>query len=226
MVRNGRVVLNVPSVVFDKSGITVVLGANGAGKTLLLRTVTGLVEPDAGDVTWAGYSPARRRYHKLGLILQKPVLLRRPALANIVFALIAAGHSPGVARKKAARALDQAGLAHLARTSARNLSGGEQQRLALARALCLDPEILLLDEPTASLDPAATLAIETVIVNTARRARPVVLVTHDIAQARRMADHVVFMHGGKILEQTSAEQFFNSPRCAEAAAYLDGKIVL
>ncbi len=224
--RKGQTVLDIPSISFGKPGITVVLGPNGAGKTFLLRILSGLIKPDKGDVTWAGQAPKRERYSRFGFLLQTPVLLRRTALSNIIFALKANGAGQGDLRERAMLALENAGLGHLANRSTQVLSGGEKQRVALARALCLEPDILFLDEPAASLDPASTLAIEQSIAAVAARGTPVVLVTHDIAQARRLASEVIFMNSGHVIETAPGEQFFASPASAEARAYLAGKIVI
>lgn len=224
--RKGRVVLDIPEIAFGDPGVTVVLGPNGAGKTFLLRTLAGLIAPDQGQVHWRGLPPQRERYGKFGFLMQAPVLLGRTALANIVFALRANGVDSTSARKRAVRALDDAGLGHLADRHAPVLSGGERQRVALARALCMEPDILFLDEPTASLDPASTLAIEETIKAAAARGIPVVFVTHDIAQARRLAGEVIFMNAGRVIEKAAAEQFFAGPASAEARAYLAGKIVI
>ena len=122
--------------------------------------------------------------------------------------------------------LAAAGLAGLARSPARLLSGGEQQRLAMARALSLAPEVLLLDEPTANLDPASTLAIEQLVQTAHDEGRKIVLVTHDVGQARRLADEVVFLHRGRVEEQSPAGSFFDAPASAQARAFLEGRLVL
>jgi tungstate transport system ATP-binding protein len=224
--RKGRIVLDIPEISFGAPGITVALGPNGAGKTFLLRTLSGLVRPDKGQVSWGGMAPERQLYSRFGLLLQTPVLLRRTALANIVFALVANGIKGVVARERALLALENVGLAHLASRTTQVLSGGERQRVALARALCVEPDILFLDEPAASLDPASTLAIEQAIAAVAARGTPVVLVTHDIAQARRVASEVLFMNAGRVLERTPSEMFFTNPGSVEARDYLAGKIII
>ena len=224
--RGGRVLLDVEEVSFRDGCLTAIVGPNGAGKTLLLRILAGILKPERGQVEWAGRSPRRAGYRKLSLVLQSPVLLRRSALANIVYALDAGG----VGRKEAARlatlALEEAGLRHLSDTPAHLLSGGEKQRLALARALAIEPEVLLLDEPVANLDPSSTFAIESMTSNARARGVTVVLVTHDLAQARRLADDVVFMHRGKIVERDKASAFFAKPQTKAATAFIAGEILV
>ncbi len=224
--RNGRTLLDLPQIAIAGQGLTVVMGPNGAGKSLLLRILAGLVEPDRGQVSWGGATPDRRQRTRLGYVFQKPVLLRRSALANVTYPLKAAGLPRVEARERARKALEQARLEHLAERPARVLSGGEQQRLALARALALEPEVLFLDEPTASLDPASTLAIEEMARTARRGGTRLVLVSHDPAQARRLADEVIFLHHGQVLERGPAEAFFDRPQSREAQAYLAGEILL
>lgn len=224
--RAGRILLDIDGFVLDGSGVTVVMGPNGAGKSLFLRVLAGLLPADAGAVTWAGEKPDRRRAPRLGFVFQKPVLLRRSVAANCRYALRAAGFSRRDACDRAAAALDQAGLRHVAQAPARVLSGGEQQRLAVARALAAEPDCLFLDEPTASLDPASQAAIEALVAAAERRGTRVLLTTHDISQARRLAGEAVFMHAGRIVERGAAEAFFRRPRSAEAQAYLDGRILI
>ncbi len=222
--RGGRRLLDGIDIAIEGDGLTVVLGANGAGKTLLLRLLAGLTQADSGDITWAGRPPDRRRAPGLGLVFQKPVLLRRSAYANVRYALDARFGTRAARRKRAVEALARAGLDHLAGTPARVLSGGEQQRLALARAMVVDPEALFLDEPTASLDPGATAAIENMAHDARGRGAKVLWITHDLAQARRLADDIVFLHQGRITERTSAETFFARPESPEARAFIAGYI--
>ncbi len=203
---------------------TVVIGPNGAGKTTLLRVAMGLVAPAGGQVTWGGRSgvpPARR-----AIVFQRPVMLRRSAAANIEYAL----SSAGVARRewpaRVEELLSIVGLSGLGARPARRLSGGEQQRLALARALARDPEVLFLDEPTASLDPAATKAIEDVIRAVAARNIKVVMSTHDLGEARRLAGEIVLMHRGRVLESTPVAQFFESPKSQEARRFIAGDLLV
>jgi tungstate transport system ATP-binding protein len=195
-------------------GPTVIVGPNGAGKSVLLRLLHGLLEPGGGSVEAA---PGLRQ----AMVFQRPVMLRRSAAANIAHALSLAG----IAGDPAA-ALEEVGLAHLADRPARRLSGGEQQRVALARALALKPDLLLLDEPTASLDPAATRAVEDVVARAAARGGTrVVMTTHDLGQARRLAAEVCLLHRGRLAERAPAPAFFAQPRTEEAARFLRGDIL-
>ena len=202
-------------------GITVILGPNGAGKSLLLRALHGLIVPASGRILWDGapLSDALRR--RQAMVFQKPVLLRRSAGANLDFVLRARGRADPDRREAL---LHHVGLSGHARTPARRLSGGEQQRLALARALATDPEVMLLDEPTASLDPASTLRIERIVAGFAASGGKAVFVTHDLAQARRLADDVVFLHSGRVAEHAPAARFFAAPESAAARDFLDGRL--
>jgi tungstate transport system ATP-binding protein len=224
--RGGRALLDGIDIAIDGHGVTTILGPNGAGKSLLLRVLAGLLAPDRGQVLWAGQRPDRRRFPHLGFVFQKPVLLRRSTGANVHYALRAAGRSRAESRQRARRALADAGLAHLAESPARVLSGGEQRRLAIARALAVEPELLLLDEPCANLDPASMAAVEAMIEAARSQGTRVVLVSHDIAQARRLSDDIAFLHRGRIVERGSAGTFFAAPQSAAAAAFLAGRIPL
>jgi tungstate transport system ATP-binding protein len=226
LARGGRPILDGVDIRFLPHGITALLGPNGAGKSMLLRVLAALVPPDVGEVTWGGHAPRREVRPRLGFVFQKPVLLRRAALANVAYALRAAGVTRHESAVRARNALAHAGLAHLEHTPARLLSGGEQQRLAIARALATEPELVFLDEPTANLDPAATARIEALIGDMAANGRKVVLVTHDVAQARRLADEVIFLHHGRIEAQARAPEFFAAPAGDAARAYLAGQLVL
>lgn len=192
---------------------TVILGANGAGKSVLMRLMHGLLRPSSGSVSWR--SPGRQ-----AMVFQRPVMLRRSALANVAYALRVAGQD----ERQAMDALKEVGLAHLAHRPARVLSGGEQQRLALARAWALHPEVLFLDEPTASLDPSATREIETVIRAFDAAGTKIVMATHNLGQARRLADEIIYLHQGRVLERAAADRFFARPATPEAAAFIKGEL--
>jgi tungstate transport system ATP-binding protein len=152
-------------------------------------------------------------------------MLKRSARANVAFALSARGIARDERDARIAAALERAALAPLAERPARKLSGGEQQRLALARALVREPEILFLDEPTNNLDPASTKAVEAIVRDAARAGVKVVLVTHDLGQARRLAGDVLFLVGGRVIEQAPADRFFAAPATPQAAAFLRGDLV-
>ena len=196
---------------------TVVLGPNGAGKSVLLRTLHGLIAPTTGTVSW--HRPVRQ-----AMVFQRPVMLRRSALANVRYALAVSGMSEPERTKLASSALARVGLADIAYRPARVLSGGEQQRLALARAWALRPGILFLDEPTASLDPGATAEIERVISSIAAEGTRIVMTTHNLGQARRLADEIVFIHAGRVSERTAADRFFDQPASDEARLFLQGEL--
>lgn len=224
--RNRRRLLDDVTISFGGSGITVVMGPNGAGKSLLLRVMANLLEPDGGEVRWAGTAPDRTRATRIGFVFQKPIMLRRSVLQNIKYALAAAHVARSNREQQARELLTWASLDDLAHAPARVLSGGEQQRLAVVRALATRPEILLLDEPTSSLDPASTLAIERLLGESGTRNTKVVLITHDVGQAHRLADEIVFLHRGQITEQVPAAAFFEAPASAPARAFIEGQIVL
>ena len=219
----GRRIIDGISLILDATARTVIVGPNGAGKSVLLRLCHGLLQPTSGMVRWNASEPphAPRRQ---AMVFQRPVLLRRSALANVTHALRVAG-VPWTRREERAReALRGVGLDALARRPARVLSGGEQQRLALARVWALRPEILFLDEPTASLDPSATQEIERVIAALHAAGTKIVMVTHNLGQARRLGDEILFLHQGRLLERAPADRFFKQPVSAEAAQFLEGEL--
>ena len=200
---------------------TLIIGPNGAGKSVLLRLLHGLLRPSEGRIAFSAEDAAQRQ----AMVFQRPVLLRRSVLENALYPLALAGVARGEREARARAALESVGLAAMADRPARRLSGGEQQRLALARAEALAPELLFLDEPCASLDPAATRAVEEIVAALAARGTKIVMTTHDLGQARRLAGEVLFLHRGRLLEQTPAARFFEQPATAEAAAFLRGELV-
>ena len=207
-------------------GITVILGPNGAGKSLLLRLMHGLIEPTEGFILWGNAPMDDKIRRRQAMVFQKPVLLRRTAAANVAYALGLRGLARRKRTTRAMQALELAGLQHHAFTPARVLSGGEQQRLCLARALSLDPEVLFLDEPTASLDPASTLAIERLLIDAKHRGIKVIVVTHDVGQARRLAQDIIFLHHGRLIEHQPAARFFERPLSDTARGFISGGFVL
>jgi tungstate transport system ATP-binding protein len=221
VLRRGARVLDGVDVTIAPRERTFILGANGAGKSTLLRILHGLIVPTRGSVAW-GESGAARPSNQ-AMVFQRPVLLRRSAAANVRHALALAGVRGDAARLRAYNALASVGLAHAGNRSARVLSGGEQQRLALARAWALDPDVLFLDEPTASLDPAATRAVEDIVAGFHARGTTIVMTTHHLPQAKRLADSVVFLCEGRVTEHTEAATFFECPRSAQARSFLEAE---
>jgi tungstate transport system ATP-binding protein len=215
-------ILRDVALVLDAGPPTVLLGPNGSGKTTLLKLAMGLLQPTTGRLLFDGRMAASAG--RLAIVLQKPVMLRRSTAGNVGYALKAAGRptDPAVVMSL----LERVGLAALAARPARRLSGGEQQRLALARALARDPELLLLDEPTANLDPAATKAVEDIVAAASGAGVKVVMATHDLDQARRIAGDVVFLAKGRLIEHALAERFFTEPASPEAMRFLAGDLVI
>ncbi|MDV3504225.1 ATP-binding cassette domain-containing protein [Marinobacter sp. M-5] len=220
--KGDRALLAGINLTIEDPGITVIMGPNGAGKTLLLRCLHGLIKPDRGQITLGPLAPESSRDQQ-AMVFQHPVLLRRTALQNLAFA------APELARSEPQRLINALAAVHLADRAdqpARMLSGGEQQRLALARALLSQPALLLLDEATASLDPASVLVIESLVKAQSAQGTKVILISHDQGQARRLADEVVFISDGQLKEQSPADSFFSAPRTPMAKAYLAGEILL
>lgn len=226
-----RVSLKVGStVILDRLGLTInagaptlIVGPNGSGKSTLLRLCMGLIAPSEGRITWGGCAdvkPTRR-----AILFQRPVMLRRTVAANVAYGLAHANYPRERRRERLEELLDRVRLAELAKRPARRLSGGEQQRLALARALARDPDLLLLDEPTANLDPAATRAVEEIIRMAAQSGIKIVMASHDLGQVRRLAGDVVFLVRGTLCEQGSVSDFLDRPSTAKAAAFIRGDLV-
>jgi tungstate transport system ATP-binding protein len=220
---NGRKLLDKITLTLPDDGLTVIMGPNGAGKSLLLRLMHGLLKPSTGQVLWGGRPLDDELRRHQAMVFQRPVLLRRSVAANISFVLrLHADH----ASRTVEEILEQTGLAGQAGQAARLLSGGEQQRLCLARALATNPRVLFLDEATASLDPAATAAIESIVRREHRRGTKIIFITHDIGQARRLADDILFIHRGRVTEHTPAHQFFEQAESQAARDYLAGRLVI
>lgn len=220
----GRSILRDLSFSVDSVGLTVILGPNGAGKSMLLRLCHGLVAPSGGEIRWGGHTvDSARREH--AMVLQRTALLRRSVRDNLIHVL----RVNGIARQRweplIGAALEQAGLTKHAAHPARTLSGGQQKRLAIARACLLRPAVLLLDEPAANLDPAALRGVEALIRRVGQAGTKIFMTTHDIAQARRLAGDVMFLNDGRLLEYAPASEFFVAPRTEAAARFLDGELV-
>jgi tungstate transport system ATP-binding protein len=220
----GVTILDDVSLSFSAGPPTVLIGPNGSGKSTLLRLAMGLLAPSRGRIAWGGLEdvPPLKR----AIVFQRPAMLRRSAAANIRFALRAAGIPRTGHVRRTGELLELVGLAHVADRAARRLSGGEQQRLALARALARDPTVLFLDEPTASLDPVATKAVEDIIRAVSERNIKVVMATHDLGEARRLAGDVVMLHRGRVVERGAAASFFDVPQTLEARAFFAGELLV
>jgi len=202
---------------------TIILGPNGAGKSVLMRLCHGLLQPTGGRIVWHGLRNGDPRRHQ-AMVFQRPVMLRRSALANVVYGLRLAGKSLRASELRAMDVLEVVGLAQHAGRPARVLSGGEQQRLALARAWALGPDVLFLDEPTANLDPASTQDIENIIQAIHASGTKIIMTTHNLGQARRLGDEVLFISQGRLMEHTPIERFFKAPASAEAGAFIKGEL--
>lgn len=216
-------ILDRLSLTIASSAPTVLLGPNGGGKSTALRLIAGLTAPTNGRISWGGASAPKRE--RFAIVFQSPVMLMRSVEANLRFALAAAGMPPGSRAARAAELLGLVGLADKSQRPARRLSGGERQRLAIARALARQPAVLLLDEPTANLDPAATRMVEQLIRDTAARDVKIVLATQDLGQARRLGGDIILLHRGRVVEAASADRFFASPQSSETRKFIDGELL-
>ena len=219
----GREIIKSISCEIAAGTRTVILGPNGAGKSVLMRLCHGLLKPTAGRITWR-QDGITRRARRQAMVFQRPVLLRRSAIANVIYALKLAGIASAECRLRAEDVLEAVGLANVATRPARVLSGGEQQRLALARAWALGPEVLFLDEPTANLDPNATRDIESIIGAIRASGVKIIMTTHSLGQARRLGDEILFLSEGRLLEHAPVDEFFRQPRSSEAASFLRGEL--
>jgi tungstate transport system ATP-binding protein len=213
----GKTIIDRVSMHIEEGPRTVILGANGAGKSVLMRLCHGLLSPTAGSIEWRGGGNGRRRQ---AMVFQRPVMLRRSALSNVVYGLRLAGISAHESEMRARDVLEAVGLDRIASRPARVLSGGEQQRLALARAWVLGPEVLFLDEPTANLDPGAARDVETLIGQIRAGGTKIVMTTHNLGQAKRLGDEILFLSQGRLVERTPVDRFFTRPASPEAAAFI------
>jgi tungstate transport system ATP-binding protein len=222
-VAGGRVIIDSLSMEIDAGPRTVILGPNGAGKSVLMRLCHGLLGPTSGRVVWRGRRNGGRPRQQ-AMVFQRPVMLRRSALANVTYGLELAGVSRRERELRAQDVLEAVGLSRVAGKPARVLSGGEQQKLALARAWALGPEVLFLDEPTANLDPGATRDLETIVGQIHASGTKIVMTTHNLGQARRLGDEILFIDGGRLVERAPVDRFFAAPATAEAAAFIRGEL--
>ena len=218
---DGRPVLDGIDLELGAEGITLVLGPNGAGKSMLLRILCGLVVPTSGEIDWGG---AGRPSAGIAMVFQHPMLLRASVLDNVVLGLKPFGMRRGVRRELGRQVLERVGLLPRWQDSARHLSGGERQRLALARAWLMRPRLLLLDEPTASLDPSAAGEVERIIREIRTNGTRILMVSHNLGQAMRLADDIVFLSAGRVREHTPTRRFFAHPVSDEARLFIQGEL--
>jgi tungstate transport system ATP-binding protein len=229
-VYEGRTVLAVEQLDILQGEVFALVGPSGAGKSTMLRLLNFLEDPTTGQIRFqdAAFGPGEtmdlRLRRRVTTVFQRPILLNRSVLANTRFGLQLRGRRD--ADRQVEAALKQVGLLERASQQARTLSGGEAQRVALARAIVLEPDVLLLDEPTANLDPYNVGLIEEIVRGLNREeGTTVVLVTHNVFQARRLADRVALLLEGRIVEVASTESFFESPRDPRTAAFVQGDMV-
>lgn len=221
-INNNLILDNISFEILDKS-ITAILGPNGAGKSVLLKTINGLVPISKGKITFNSQETSEAIRKKQAMVFQTPTLLRRSVLDNMEF-INKINKETNISDAKIL--LKKVGLDDFYNHPARLLSGGEKQRLSLARALLLKPKLLLLDEPTTNLDPYSLKLIEDLILEESIKGTSIILTTHDMAQAKRLASNIIFINKGKVLEQTEAKVFFRKPVTNEARKYLAGEILL
>lgn len=221
---SGKVLLDNVSFAVPQGGLTALVGPNGSGKSLTLRLCHGLLAPSSGRISWAQPLGAAR-WKRHAMVFQKPVMLRRSARANVLHALAAIGMDRDEREARSDLALAHFGMSDLSGRPARLLSGGEQQRLAIARAWAMAPEVLFLDEPTSQLDPGATRQIEEMLAKLKGEGVTLVMASHDMGQVRRTAERVLFLNRGRLVEDTSTKSFFDAPSSGDARAFVAGDLV-
>lgn len=217
----GRTILGGVDATIASSGITALVGPNGAGKSVLIRLIDGLLRPTGGAIRIGAGSPAGVR---TAVVFQRPGLVRASAAHNVALSLVPLKLSRRERVSRTNAALARVGLSERAGDPATKFSGGEQQRLALARAWAAEPDLLLLDEPTANLDPGATETVERLIAAMARAGTKVVLVSHNIGQVTRLAEDVIVLSAGRVVEHGPTRQVIHNPRTPQARAYLAGEL--
>ena len=220
----GAVLINNINLQITSSGSTIILGHNGSGKSLLLKLLHGVIQPSSGLVSWNNLTPITNQYWRT-FLLQRPTFFNRSVLFNIEFVLRIADIPSNERKERYEQALEICGLTDLRNRSAHSLSGGELQKLSLARAWVLRPSVVLLDEPTVALDPPSVIGFEDIIQQFKQSHTKVIMTTHDLAQAKRLADEIVFIDRGEILEQSNAEKFFSGPTSSQAQNFISGKLL-
>jgi tungstate transport system ATP-binding protein len=215
------------SVTFNAEGgkIMVIVGVNGAGKTTLLRISAGLEKPDKGSIFFNGEHMTDIELRKIAtLVFQRTTMFSRSVYDNLAFGLKIRGKKEPEIKEKITDALHDVGLKNFEKRKAKRTSGGEQQRIALARAFLLEPKILLLDEPTANLDPHSATIIENAIMKRKRKENIIIMATHNLSQAKRLGDEIVHVHSGKIIERATPEEFFDNPQNEITRKFINGEL--
>lgn len=201
------------------------IGTNGAGKTTLLRVMAGLEKQDKGRILFEGNETNEKELRQIAtLVFQKTVMFNRSVYGNLAYGLKIRGKKDSEIKEKIDRELFAVGLRNFAKRKARKTSGGEQQRIALARAFLLNPRILLLDEPTANLDPNNAIVIERAITNRKKGDEIIIMATHNLAQAMRLADEIIHIHNGRIVERSGPDEFFNNSRSEITRKFINGEL--
>ncbi len=217
--------LDSVSLVTEGGKITVLIGVNGAGKTTLLRIIAGLEKPDQGSIFYNNQAITNTEVRQIStLVFQRTAMFTRSVYDNLAFGLRIRKLPEPEIQKRIAEALGMVGLRNFEKRRAKKISGGEQQRISLARALLLDPKILLLDEPTANLDPNSATIIERAIVSRKKPDCIILLATHNLSQARRLGDEVVHLHGGMIVEKADGQEFFDHPKSEVTRKFINGEL--
>jgi tungstate transport system ATP-binding protein len=221
--RGGRRILGPISLTLASKGMTILLGPNGSGKTSLLRVMHGLERIRRGRIVWQGDTRTVRA--RQAFVFQSPIVMRRSVLDSIAYPLMLDGVANSEARARARKQAVQVGLEGLLELQSGVLSGGEKQKMALARALIRDPEVLFLDEPCANLDGRSIAEIEAILLTAREHGTRIIMSTHNVGQARRLADDVLFLFDGRLHETGQNEAFFNSPKTPEAKAHINGDLI-
>jgi tungstate transport system ATP-binding protein len=221
--KRGKLLLGPVNSKLDCEGITILLGPNGSGKTTFLRLLHGLERCRDGTLSWNVDN--EEAFRRQAFVFQSPIMLRRSVIENLAYPLAVHGADRKTARRKATDASRQVGLGQAQERNATVLSGGEKQKLAIARALITKPDVMFLDEPTTNLDGRSTREIEQMLLDARENGVSSFMATHDLGQARRLADHILFFYHGKLLEDQPADTFFNAPASPEATSFLKGDIL-
>ncbi len=219
---NGITLIRDIDLKICSTGTTIILGHNGAGKSLLLKLLHGVILPSSGTIKWNNHTPSPNQFWRT-FLLQKPTFFQQSVLYNIEFVLRVAGIPAKQHKSRSLHALETCGLTNFVSRNTHSLSGGELQKLSLARAWVLEPSIVLLDEPTVALDPPSVQGFEDIIQQFKQSGTKVIMTTHDLAQAKRLADEIVFIDSGKVIEQSSADIFFLQPQSSQAQNFIRGQ---